>query len=149
MEDSLGKLEHILEEEIYWGYSEVALDHAMNPRNLGRVESADGLGIFSDYSGETMEMSIKVDRGILTDIRFWTDGSGSSMASGSVMTEIARGKSVEEAMAINKPELLNALNGLPAEGEHCALLSLMTLRTAILNYRQENRVWDAESAVDY
>lgn len=149
MEDSLGNLEHILEEKIYWGYSDIALDHAMNPRNLGRVESADGFGIFSDYSGESMEVSIKVAREVITEARFWTDGSGSSMASGSKMTEIAIGKSIDEAMAIKKPELLEALGGLPPEGEHSALLSLMTLRTAILNYRGESGGWETEAAVDY
>lgn len=149
MEDCLGNLEHILEEKIYWGYSNTALDHAMNPRNLGRIEDADGFGIFSDYSGEAMEVSIKVEREVITAVRFWTDGSGSSVASGSMMTEIVIGKSLDEAMAITKPELIEALNGLPPEGEHCALLTLMALRTAILNYRGGNGTWAIETAVDY
>lgn len=144
MDDNLSKLERLLEEQIYWGYSDTALDHAMNPRNVGRVDRANGFGLYSDYSGDTMEMSIKVTRGVITDAMFWTDGSGSSMASGSMVTQIAIGKSVGDAMAIDKPDLLRALDGLPPEGEHCALLSLMALRTAILNYQHENRVWDAK-----
>jgi nitrogen fixation NifU-like protein len=115
-------------------YSETVIDHAMNPRNLGDIQSADGFARVTGPCGDTMEVWLKVKNNTITDINFMTDGCGTSIASGSMMTEMAKGKSIGEANKISQRDILNALGGLPKESEHCALLSANTLKTAIGDY---------------
>lgn len=126
-----------LEKELNLGYSEVVLDHAFNPRNVGRVENENGHAVYTGPCGDTMQISIRVSEGRVEDARFWTDGCGTSLASGSMVTEMAKGKRLEEAMAIGKEDVLEALEGLPEESEHCALLAATTLQMAIEDYRGE------------
>ena len=83
---------------------------------------------------DTMEVWLKTNDNTITDINFMTDGCGTSIASGSMMTEMAKGKSIGEAGSISQQDILNALGGLPEESEHCALLSVNTLKTAIKDY---------------
>ena len=115
-------------------YSEAVIDHAMNPRNLGTMQDADGVASITGPCGDTMEIWLKVNNNAIVDINFMTDGCGTSIASGSMMAELAKDKSIGEATRISQQDILNALGGLPEESEHCALLSVNTLKTAIKEY---------------
>lgn len=125
----------LLEKELNSGFSRNVLDHAMNPRNVGRVEDENGFVAYTGPCGDTMMISIKVSEGAIEDARFWTDGCGTSIATGSMVTELAKGKPLDEAMMIGKREVLEALDGLPEESEHCALLAATTMQMAIEDYR--------------
>jgi len=115
-------------------YSETVIDHATNPRHLGVMQNADGFARVTGACGDTMEIWLKVNLNTINDISFMTDGCGTSIASGSIMTELAKGKSVSEALTISQQEVLGALGGLPKESEHCALLAANTLKAAIRDY---------------
>ena len=115
-------------------YSKTVIDHAMNPRNLGEMQDADGFAKVAGSCGDTMEIWLKVMDGIITQTAFYTDGCGTSIASGSMVTEMAKGKSIGEATKISQQDILNALGGLPDESEHCALLAANTLREAVRDY---------------
>jgi nitrogen fixation NifU-like protein len=115
-------------------YSEAVIDHAMNPRNLGEMKEADGFARITGSCGDTMEIWIKVNAGTIVKTSFMTDGCGTSIASGSMVTEMAKGKSVIEAQRTTQDDVLYALGGLPQESEHCALLAANTLKTAIRDY---------------
>ncbi|MBN2169183.1 MAG: iron-sulfur cluster assembly scaffold protein [Actinobacteria bacterium] len=126
-----------MQDEINRGYSDVAQDHAMNPRNAGRVENPDGFSVFTGPCGDTMEISIRVEEGKITEAMFWTDGCGSSIASGSMTTALAKGKTLDDALKIDQLEVLEALKGLPQENVHCALLSSKTLHMAVSDFREK------------
>ena len=115
-------------------YTETAIDHAMNPRNAGSIASADGFGSVTGPCGDTMEIWLKVKDGKVEDASFWTDGCGTSIASGSMATEMIRGKDIGQALRINQGEVLRALGGLPEDSIHCALLAADTARAAIQDY---------------
>ena len=115
-------------------YSEAVVDHAMNPRNLGTMQDTDGFASVTGPCGDTMEIWLKVKNNAIVDINFMTDGCGTSIASGSMATELAKGKSTGEAAKISQQDILNALGGLPEESQHCALLSVNTLKAAIRDY---------------
>ena len=123
-------------------YSETAIEHAMNPRNMGNMDNTDGFARTTGPCGDTMEIWLKVRNNIITEATFMTDGCGTSIASGSMVTEIARGKSVGEVRKISQQDILNALGGLPEESEHCALLAANTLKAAIKDYLAfKNEPW--------
>ena len=115
-------------------YSETVIDHAMNPRNLGEMVDADGFARFTRPCGDTMEIWLKVMDGIIIQATFYTDGCDTSIASGSMVTEIAKGKSIIKAQKIVQQDVLDALDGLPADSEHCALLAANTLKEAIKDF---------------
>ena len=115
-------------------YSEKTIDHAMNPRSLGDMPDADGFGKVTGPCGDTMEIGLKVKGSVVTDINFLTDGCGTSIASGSMATELARGKSLPEVLRISQQDILKALDGLPEESAHCALLAANTLKAAVEDY---------------
>ncbi len=139
-EDELARFAARIEEELNSGFSDVVLDHAMNPRNVGRLENEDGLAVFTGPFGDTMLFSINVDSGIIRDARFWTDGCGTSIASGSMTTELAKGRSLDDAMLLEQADVLAALKGLPPGSEHCALLAATTLHMATEDYRAAGTV---------
>jgi len=112
-------------------YSERTIDHATNPRNLGAMRNFDGFARITGPCGDTMEVWLKVINNTITDIAFMTDGCGPSIASGSMMTELAKGKSITAAIRIFQQDILDALGGLPEESQHCALLAADTLKAAI------------------
>jgi nitrogen fixation NifU-like protein len=134
MTDNLDEFEELLMEETRKNYSAKAIDHAMNPRNLGVMENADVYSTITGPCGDTIEMWIKVKDDIITEARFMTDGCGTSIASGSMVTEMATGKNIKEAMAISQQDVLHALDGLPEESRHCALLASNTLKAAVREY---------------
>jgi len=121
-------------------YSPVVVDHARNPRNAGSVPDADGFARITGPCGDTMEMWLKVRDDTIERATFWTDGCGTTIAAGSMATELARGKGVRQALGIGQQVILDALGGLPLDNEHCALLAANTLKAAVrdcLAYRNE------------
>jgi len=133
-DDSFRELEQSVVEDMKRIYSEKTIDHFLNPRNLGEVHAPDGFGRITGPCGDTMEISLKVRDGRVMNTSFWTDGCGPSIASGSMVTELAKGKSVSEAHRITQQDLLDALGGLPEDSLHCTLLAANTLREAIKDY---------------
>ena len=115
-------------------YSETTIDHAMNPRNFGSMADADEFGKMTGPCGDTIEIWLKVKDGIVTDATFLADGCGTSIASGSMATELAKGRSISEVLQISQQDVLKALDGLPEENAHCALLGANTLKEAIRDY---------------
>jgi nitrogen fixation NifU-like protein len=115
-------------------YSETTIDHSMNPRNVGNLEDADGFARVAGSCGDTMEIWLKVKDGTIAHATFYTDGCGTTIASGSMVTEMAKGKSVAEAQKISQQDVLDALGGLPDESKHCALLAANTLKEAVRDY---------------
>jgi len=134
MSSSWEQFEGLIKAEMRKVYSETAIDHSMNPRNLGDMEDADGFAKVIGSCGDSMEIWLKVKNGTIANASFLTDGCGTSIASGSMVTEIARGKSISEARRISQQDVLSALGGLPEESEHCALLAADTLKEAIRDY---------------
>jgi nitrogen fixation NifU-like protein len=120
-------------------YTDTVIDHAMNPRNLGDMPDADGFARVTGPCGDTMEIWLKVKNDSIHQATFLTDGCGTSIASGSMVTEMARGKGVNEAQKFTQRDVLDALGGLPEESEHCALLAANTLKTAIKDYMAMKR----------
>jgi len=115
-------------------YSETAIDHSMNPRNVGDMEDADGFAEVTGSCGDVMEIWLRVNNSTITGATFMTDGCGTSIASGSMVTELAKRRTIPEAQRISQQDILNALEGLPEESEHCALLAANTLKAAIRDY---------------
>jgi nitrogen fixation NifU-like protein len=115
-------------------YSETTIDHAMNPRNVGDMDGEDGFAKVTGSCGDTMEIWLKVRNGTIVDATFMTDGCGPSIASGSMVTELSKGKNISEARKISQQDVLNALGGLPEESQHCALLAASTMKEAIRDY---------------
>jgi nitrogen fixation NifU-like protein len=120
-------------------YSETVIDHAMNPRNAGIMQDADGFARVTGPCGDTMEIWLRVTNDTITRLTFMTDGCGTSIASGSMVTEIAKGRRIDEAQRISQQDVLDALDGLPQESEHCALLAANTLKAAIRDYMAMKR----------
>ena len=141
-DDSFKEVEQSVMEEMKKVYSEKTIDHFLNPRNLGDIPAPDGFGRVTGSCGDTMEISLKVGDGRILNASFWTDGCGTSIASGSMVTELAKGKSITEALKITQQDVLNALGGLPEESLHCALLAADTLKEAIKGYLAfKNEPW--------
>jgi len=115
-------------------YSEKTLDHAMNPRNVGRIERAEGFARITGPCGDTMEIYLKVEGERIRNAKFWTDGCGTAIACGSVATELARDRTAIEVNKIDSRQILDVLGGLPESDAHCAVLAANTLRTAIQDY---------------
>jgi len=128
------KFQELVRAEMRKVYSETVIDHSLDPRNVGDMENADGFAKVTGPCGDTMEMWLRVKNGTISDASFMTDGCGTTMAAGSMVTEMAKGKSVSQAKKISQQDVLSALGGLPEESEHCALLATNTLKTAVRDY---------------
>ena len=115
-------------------YSEAAIDHAARPRNAGPLAQPDGYAMITGPCGDTMQVWLRVRDNLITAVSFATDGCGPSIASGSVATELVRGKLIAEAMSVGQADILEALGGLPDDSRHCALLAANTLKAAIRDY---------------
>ena len=133
MASSWEKFEELIKAEMRKIYSEAVVEHSMNPRNLGDLEDADGFARVTGPCGDTMSIWLKVNGDTIINTSFVTDGCGTTIASGSMVTEMAKGKSVGETK-ISHQDVLDALGGLPDESEHCALLAANTLKEAIRDY---------------
>ncbi len=115
-------------------YSETVVEHNLNPRNIGSFDDADACARVTGPCGDTMEMWLKVRGNTIVRAGFTTDGCGTSIASGSMTTEMATGKSLTESLLISQQDVLTALEWLPKESEHCALLATDTLKAAVNDY---------------
>ena len=132
------QFEELIKAQMRKIYSETVIDHAMNPRNLGDMEDADGFARVTGPCGDTMKIMLKAENGRVVDVRFWTDGCGTSIACGSMLTKMIHGKTFDEISAITSKDLNNALNDLPEDHVHCTVLAVNTLRKAIKNYNNES-----------
>jgi len=116
-------------------YSKKVMDHFMKPRNVGEIKDADGVGeVGNPVCGDVMTFYIKVKNGIVTDVRFKTFGCGAAIAVSSIVSEMAKGKTVEEAMNITNQSVVDELGGLPPLKLHCSNLGADALRKALENY---------------
>jgi nitrogen fixation NifU-like protein len=128
------KFEELIKAEMRKIYSEAVIEHSMNPRNMGEMEGADGFARLTGPCGDTMQLWLKLKGDTILAAGFLTDGCGTSIASGSMVTELAKGKKLGQAQKISQQDVLDALGGLPEESEHCALLAANTLKAAIRDY---------------
>jgi nitrogen fixation NifU-like protein len=116
-------------------YSEKVIEHFQNPRNVGAIPECDGIGrVGSPLCGDMMEVYIKVEDGRIADVKFKTFGCGAAVASGSMGTEMVKGKTIEEAMKISEQRVAEALDGLPEEKMHCSNLVADGVKAAIEDY---------------
>lgn len=124
--------------DTYTLYNKTVMDHFMNPRNLGDLEDADGVGeVGAAACGDIMKMSLKVENGRITDARFKTFGCGSAIASSSMATELIKGRTIEEALQFSNQEVVDALGGLPPVKIHCSVLAEDAIKSAIEDYRRK------------
>lgn len=120
-------------------YSEKVMDHFMNPRNVGEIPDADGVGMEGNPTcGDVMKIYIKVENGRIVDAKFKTFGCGASIAVSSMVTEMVKGKTLDEALQISKETVAEALGGLPPQKMHCSNLGADALRKAIEDYRSRH-----------
>lgn len=120
-------------------YSETVMDHFRNPRNVGVIEDADGVGEVGNVQcGDIMKIYLKINEGIISDVKFETFGCGSAIASSSMATEMIKGKPVAEAMALTNRAVAEALDGLPAHKLHCSVLAEEAIKKALQDYYERN-----------
>ena len=118
-------------------YSEKVMDHFRNPRNVGVIEDANGIGeVGNAKCGDIMKMYLKIENDIIEDVKFETFGCGSAIASSSMATELIKGKPVDEAMKLTNQAVAEALDGLPAYKMHCSVLAEEAIRSALEDYRR-------------
>lgn len=116
-------------------YSDKVIDHYTNPRNVGKIENASGTGeVGNPVCGDIMKMFIKVENNVITDVKFKTFGCGAAIASSSISTEMIKGKTIEEALALKNSDVVKALNGLPPVKLHCSVLAEEAIHEAIADY---------------
>jgi nitrogen fixation protein NifU and related proteins len=122
------------------GYSKKVMEHFMHPRNVGVIENPDGYGkVGNPVCGDVMEIFITVKDDIITDIKFRTFGCGSAIATSSMVTEIAKGKHIDEALKITRGDVASELDGLPAQKMHCSNLAADALHEAIKDYKSKKQ----------
>ena len=122
-------------------YTETVMDHFTNPRNAGSIENVDGVGeVGNAKCGDIMKIYLKIENDVITDVKFETFGCGSAIASSSMVTEMIKGKSVEDALKLTNKEVVNALGGLPAHKLHCSVLAEEAIKSAIKNYYDKNGI---------
>ncbi|MGD0915327.1 MAG: iron-sulfur cluster assembly scaffold protein [Thermodesulfobacteriota bacterium] len=122
-------------------YGPIVMDHFTHPRNMGEIEGPDGMGEAQNpVCGDTMRLFIKVEGNRITDARFLTFGCSAAIASSSITTEMVKGKTIEEALAISKEMVTDALGGLPPTKMHCSVLAEEALASAISDYRKRRKV---------
>lgn len=120
-------------------YSEKVMEHFKNPRNVGEIPDADGIGhIGNPVCGDIMELYIKVKDNILTDVKFKTFGCGAAIATSSMITELVKGKTLDEALKISNRAVVEALDGLPPAKLHCSVLAEDALKSAIDDYLKKS-----------
>ena len=134
MDSEFDDLEEYIMADMRRTFTDTVIDHAMYPRNVGSMSNADGFGSVTGPCGDTMEIWIRVKEDKIINATFWTDGCGTSIAAGSMVTELAGGVTAIEALRITQQDVLDALGGLPEESVHCALLAANTLREAVRDY---------------
>lgn len=118
-------------------YNDKVIDHFSNPRNAGEMKDPSAVGESGSFKcGDTMKIYLRINEGIIEDVRFQTFGCGAAIASSSMLTEIVKGKTIEEALKITNKDVANKLGGLPPVKMHCSNLAADALHDAIKNYRE-------------
>lgn len=116
-------------------YSEKVMDHFANPRNVGEIPDADGIGeVGNAVCGDIMKMYLKINNGIIEDVKFKTFGCGSAIATSSMATELIKGKPIEDALKLTNKAVVEALDGLPAHKLHCSVLAEQAIKAALADY---------------
>lgn len=122
-------------------YSEKVMDHFTNPRNVGKMDDADGVGeVGNAVCGDIMKIYLKVEDGVITDVKFNTFGCGSAIATSSMATEMIKGKKIEEALELSNKAVVEALDGLPAHKLHCSVLAEEAVKAAVKDYYDKNNI---------
>ncbi len=122
-------------------YSEKVMDHFANPRNVGEIPDASGSGTVGNAKcGDIMKMDIKVENGIIVDVKFKTFGCGAAIATSSMATEMVKGKTLEEALTLTNKAVAEALDGLPAHKMHCSVLAEEAIKGALKDYYDRNNI---------
>ena len=120
-------------------YSEKVMDHFSNPRNVGEIENADGVGLVGNAKcGDIMKMYLKVEDGVIVDVKFKTFGCGAAIATSSMATEMVKGKTLEEALQLTNKAVAEALDGLPPVKMHCSLLAEEAIHAAVEDYMKNH-----------
>ena len=122
-------------------YTETVMDHFTHPRNVGEIPDADGVGeVGNAKCGDIMKMYLKIKDDRIEDVKFETFGCGSAIASSSMATELIKGKTTEEALAVTNKQVVDALGGLPAYKLHCSVLAEESIKAAVKNYYDRNNI---------
>ena len=122
-------------------YSEKVMDHFTNPRNVGTIENADGVGeVVNAKCGDIMKIFLKIDDDVITDVKFSTFGCGSAIASSSMATEMIKGKPLSQALELTNKAVVEALDGLPAHKLHCSVLAEEAVKAAVKDYYDKNGI---------
>ena len=122
-------------------YTDTVMDHFMNPRNVGEIEKPSGVGeVGNAKCGDIMKMYLDIENNVIKDVKFETFGCGSAIASSSMATEMIKGKTVEEALAISNKDVVDALGGLPAHKLHCSVLAEEAIKSAVKDYYDRNGI---------
>ena len=122
-------------------YSEKVMDHFRNPRNVGEIENADGVGqVGNAKCGDIMRITLKIDNGVVSDAKFTTFGCGSAIATSSMATEMIKGKPVEEALELSNQAVVEALDGLPTHKIHCSVLAEEAVKAAVKDYYDKHGI---------
>ena len=122
-------------------YSEKVMDHFRNPRNVGVIEDADGVGeVGNAKCGDIMKIYLKIEDGVITDVKFETFGCGSAIASSSMATEMIKGKPLSDALTLTNKAVTEALDGLPAHKLHCSVLAEEAIKAAVKDYYDRNGI---------
>ena len=122
-------------------YTETVMDHFMNPRNVGEIPDADGVGeVGNAKCGDIMKMYLKIRNNVIEDVKFETFGCGSAIAASSMATEMVKGKTIEDALAVTNKQVVDALGGLPAHKLHCSVLAEENIKAAVKDYYDRNGI---------
>ena len=122
-------------------YSEKVMDHFTNPRNVGEIENADGVGtVGNPKCGDIMRIFLKIEDNVITDVKFKTFGCGAAIATSSMATEMVKGKTIDEALKLTNKAVAEALDGLPAHKMHCSVLAEEAIKNALKDYFDKNGI---------
>ena len=122
-------------------YTDIVMDHFMHPRNVGEIPNADGVGeVGNAKCGDIMKMYLKINGNVIEDVKFETFGCGSAIASSSMATELIKGKTIDEALAVTNKQVVDALGGLPAYKLHCSVLAEESIKAAVKDYYERNNI---------
>ena len=122
-------------------YTDIVMDHFLHPRNVGEIADADGVGeVGNAKCGDIMKMYLKINDNVIEDVKFETFGCGSAIASSSMATELIKGKTIDEALAVTNKQVVDALGGLPAHKLHCSVLAEESIKSAVKDYYDRNNI---------
>ena len=122
-------------------YTDIVMDHFMHPRTVGEIPNADGVGeVGNAKCGDIMKMYLKINGNVIEDVKFETFGCGSAIASSSMATELIKGKTIDEALAVTNKQVVDALGGLPAHKLHCSVLAEESIKSAVKDYYDRNNI---------